>query len=386
MSPQSNAYPSKRPFNSRRSSQCSVASPISLHERSGYFVPSNGFDDSVDSANGNGFGNLADELAEAFDEDDENGHQLGDEVSETLHDRAEVIRQDQWKENERLTVGNANQKKQTIAISPTRQATSDLSLSPPKYSLRSRHARTNSQYDGSDYGDDSDLEDTQGISSSLEARLAVVESLARRGTEANGSDADDIVQRVADSLKDLGSQAGVENGATRLITAHKALTTHLSHQTRTLSTLTHPLISPLSAPPDSEFVDDLLPLLTALVLAIPTPTSHTLSSLHNLRASTSDLTSLLIYLSDTLHVMRQTTSLASRRLRAARELVIEMRRDTEARETGIHWVEKGNWEGRLADRECARVCGEVVGGFEEVCASWRKRLAGGMAGVEVGAA
>ena len=85
-------------------------------------------------------------------------------------------------------------------------------------------------------------------------------------------------------------------------------------------------------------------------------------------------------------MMRQTTALASRRLRAARELVIEMRGETEARETGIHWVEEGDWEGRLAGRECARVCGEVVGGFEEVCASWRKRLAGGIVGIEVGVA
>ena len=85
-------------------------------------------------------------------------------------------------------------------------------------------------------------------------------------------------------------------------------------------------------------------------------------------------------------MMRQTTALASRRLRAAKELVMEMRREVEARETGIHWVEQGNWECRLARRECARVCGEVVGGFEEVCASWRERLAGGTAGVEVGVA
>lgn len=219
-SPPSNANPSKRSFNNRRSSQCSLATPltpgpISPHDRSGYFVSSNGFDDSVAPANGNGLGNLADELAEAFDEEDENGHELGDGVSETLHDRAEATRHDQLKENEHPTLGNANQKRQTISISPIRKATSDISLSPPKHSLRSRHTRENSQYDGSDYGDDSDLEDTHGISPSLEARLAVVESLARRGTEANGSGADDIVQRVADSLKDLGSQAGVENGATR---------------------------------------------------------------------------------------------------------------------------------------------------------------------------
>ena len=114
--------------------------------------------------------------------------------------------------------------------------------------------------------------------------------------------------------------------------------------------------------------------------------SHALLSLHNLHASTADLADILTYLSDTLHMMRQTTSLASRRLRVARELVVEMRGEMEAKEMGIRWVETGNWQGRLAGRECARVCGEVVGGFEEVCASWRKKLAGGMVGVEVGAA
>ena len=66
--------------------------------------------------------------------------------------------------------------------------------------------------------------------------------------------------------------------------------------------------------------------------------------------------------------------------------MLEMRREHLATEAGILWVEKGNWEGRLAGRECAKVCGEVVGGFEEVCESWRKKLAGGIAGVEVSAA
>lgn len=171
-----------------------------------------------------------------------------------------------------------------------------------------------------------------------------------------------------------------------LITAHTALTTHISHQTRTLINLTHPLFSPLSTTPDLETIDELLPLLTSLVHTLPAATSQTLSALHNIHASTSDLVCVLTYLSDTLHVMRQTTTLASRRLRAARDLVVEMRRDAEARAEGVHWVEKGNWECRLAGRECAGVCGEVVDGFEEVCASWRERLASGMGGVEVGAA
>lgn len=85
---------------------------------------------------------------------------------------------------------------------------------------------------------------------------------------------------------------------------------------------------------------------------------------------------------------RQTTSLAARRLRASREMVAELRREGELSEEGVRWVEKGGWEERLRGRECARVCGEVVGGFEEVCRGWRERLVGGgemMAGVEVAA-
>jgi hypothetical protein len=84
---------------------------------------------------------------------------------------------------------------------------------------------------------------------------------------------------------------------------------------------------------------------------------------------------------------RQTTSLASRRLRASREMVEELRREESLKEEGVRWVERGSWEERLRGRECARMCGEVVGGFEEVCRGWRERLVGegGMTGVEVGA-
>jgi hypothetical protein len=50
------------------------------------------------------------------------------------------------------------------------------------------------------------------------AKMDIVESLARRGTEANGSDRDGVVKRVVDGLRDLGSQSGVEGGATRYYT------------------------------------------------------------------------------------------------------------------------------------------------------------------------
>ena len=82
------------------------------------------------------------------------------------------------------------------------------------------------------------------------------------------------------------------------------------------------------------------------------------------------------YLTDTLHMSRQTTTTATRRLKSAKELVTEMRKDEELREEGERWLTRGNWGERLEKRECAHVCGEVVGGFEEVCNGWRARLLG----------
>lgn len=81
---------------------------------------------------------------------------------------------------------------------------------------------------------------------------------------------------------------------------------------------------------------------------------------------------------------RQTSTQASRKLKTASDMVSEMRKEADAREEGIRWIEKGGWDSRLEGRECARMCREVVGGFEEVCNGWRDRLTG--SDVRVGAA
>jgi hypothetical protein len=107
---------------------------------------------------------------------------------------------------------------------------------------------------------------------------------------------------------------------------------------------------------------------------MPRPAPDALTSLANLHAATADLVQSLNYLSDSLHMTRQTITTATRRLRSARELVAEMRRDDDAREEGERWLKRGNWSERLGARECAGVCGDVVGGFEEVCNGWRARL------------
>lgn len=343
--------------------------PAPSYDRSGDYDLPNGFSNEVEPDNANGLGNLADELAEAFDED-------ADEVI------AGELREAWYNGTEDETNGYPR-KENHGTTSSLPQPSRERSLSPPKQPTRSKHhPRQTSQYDGSDYGDDSDLERTDGISLALEARMAAIEGLARRGTGLNGSDLDKVVYRVVDHLKDLGSQSNIENGASRLITTHTALTSHLSNQSRTISTLIHPLTSPLSAPPAPGLIEDIVPLLTSLVTNLPIPTSQPLSSLHSLQSSTADLANLLSSLSDTLYMTRQTTSLAARRLRTATELVVEMRRDVEASEEAVRWLEKGRWDERLAERECARVCGDVIGGFEETCNTWRERLLGGL---EVGA-
>lgn len=158
-------------------------------------------DGSLDDSNG--LGNLADELAEAWDD----GGLHSQENESTVEQNG-----DSGFPNGHNDLSNGS------PGIPHREVNDSRSLSPPKRSLRLRHPKKSSNvsdYDGSDYGDASDLETVEGISASLEHRLAAIESLARRGTESNGSEGDGLLSRVAESLRDLSSQTPVETGASR---------------------------------------------------------------------------------------------------------------------------------------------------------------------------
>jgi len=251
------------------------------------------------------------------------------------------------------------------------------------HTKRSRHhQRTASDYDGSEYGSESDLEVTSLVSASLEARLAAVEAMARRGTEDTGSAHDTAVARLTAGLRDLGGQTGVEQGAARLTTACGAVATHLAHQSRVVAQLSGALLGPLAPPPDPVAVDDLLPVLEAAVAAVAqvAPSNRPVFDLHGLANMTADLAQSMAYLSDTLHVNRQTTTVAARRLRAVKEVLAEWKREDKDREEGVMWLERGNWDHRLRERECARECRNVVEGFEKVCGGWRERLIAGAVG------
>jgi len=44
------------------------------------------------------------------------------------------------------------------------------------------------------------------------------------------------------------------------------------------------------------------------------------------------------------------------------------------RDDGVRYIAEGCWDQRLRERECASVCRDVLGGFEETCGKWRERL------------
>ncbi|CAK7264103.1 hypothetical protein SEPCBS119000_000828 [Sporothrix epigloea] len=415
--------------------QSEAESSTSIHHLHPSFSHSDGLDVYSNGALGGmgagndmgGMGNLADELADAFSDEDEyydddeveaRSHQPDEELGG--HDGGDVPPDISLPEA-RTADDDISQNPANGADQPQRASggyaampTSPRSGGPANGQARLRngslalpsanggnagsggrrgHKRIDSVYDGSEYGSDSDLE-SSGMPMSLVAKIDAVESLARRGTEDNGSPADGVCKRLVEELRDLGSQSTVEGGASRLITAHSALTTHLAHQTRQLHALAFPLFSPHSgAVPlpmlgiavsrsgvdgtdddENESEDDILPMLASLGDQMPRPSTAACQSLGALHGVTNDLVSTLNYLSDTLHMARQTTNTATRRLRSAKELVAELRRDEELREEGERWLARGNWNERLEQRECAHVCGDVVGGFEKVCDGWRARL------------
>ncbi|KAJ5278728.1 hypothetical protein N7478_004100 [Penicillium angulare] len=348
-------------------------------------------DFSADTGGG-GLGNLADELADAWEqEEDSYGYASGQENS-----RAGSQQLDHSDVEEAYLQSVRDMRSQSPPDSPARNRL--------RSNQSKQHRRQESQYDGSDYGNESDLDEVADFSPALEAQMADIESLVRRGIENNGSENDLVIQRTVEALRDLGGQSGIENSAMRLITAHSSITSHLTHQTRILQTLIHPLLFSPFPLLSEDAIDSLMPLIDeGLLPNLPYPfpeqnrrdsrpttpsqnsAANPLQSLQSLISQTSDITHSLRGLSDTLYESRQITATASRRLRSARELVADLRREEESLEEGSRWLEVGEWDRRLEDREAGKECRDVVSGFEAVCGEWRERLFGAAAAEVVAA-
>ena len=161
-------------------------------------------------------GNLADELGEWGSEDEEMDSEFGEELEQPQDDVPSIGTAIEHDGSTGLqgVVSSNGVRDSGVAMQGSPSTQLSATLSPSAAIKTKKHNRQRSLYDGSDYGDDSDL-DNEGISPALESRMAAVESLVRRGMEENGSASDEVVKRVTEHLRDLGSQIAIENGATR---------------------------------------------------------------------------------------------------------------------------------------------------------------------------
>ena len=375
------------------------------------------------SGQGRSLGNLEDELGDAFEEGEE------DEL-EDMEEESQDVSLNREDSRSYYTKG----RDQEAALNPVKSPISSPTLtspngaiSSPKKQRKSRHTRTESRYDGSEY-DDSDDNSTSATNLPPEVRMLIhdVEELVNQGSrlflpasqqtaylEAKPNSAsktrgkephtpppmpapstrptpDATVSSLLTRLRDLGQQATLETQASRLITAHTSLSTHVAHQTRALQTAAFPLLSPLNvatgAGPSQPDIDSVLQLLSQALELLPQPSFTSLNSLSHLTSTGRDAVASLATLSDSLHMSRQVEASAARRLKSARDTVGEIRKEYELEEVGRRFIENGAWDRKLEERQARRVCNEVTGGFEEVCESWRQRLVEAQArAAEVGA-
>lgn len=133
-----------------------------------------------------------------------------------------------WDEEDEDADGDEDDENDENGVEQERDSGIDVTSSPPEKNGKhpgqlltvtmqgNGHRRKGSDYDGSEYGSDSDFEESQLVSASLEARLAGIESLARRGT-GDVAGQESVVSRTTEQLRELGAQAGMETGVTRYV-------------------------------------------------------------------------------------------------------------------------------------------------------------------------
>ncbi|MCJ1358387.1 MAG: hypothetical protein MMC33_008387 [Icmadophila ericetorum] len=379
-SPQSIQFSPMKPTRSRQSSLYSLYSPSTPRPNSSHSQESgfgNGF--GASGASGSGLGNLADELAEVWDED------------AAVNEGEGQLDQNGEEEVQQLGAVQLNRKSffQRRMVAGREIGSSSLLKKVPK----SKRRRKLPGFYGLDNGDDSDDEDFD-TTASLEAQISTIERLANPNEILEGGD--DICKRVMELLRDITSQIGIENCATRyarsprgkwqqelnILTSYHSLaqaqTTFnnlLNDEFQLLHRLIQSLLSPISQDSIDSTTMTLLNLdFQTLLHSLPDLTPHPLIQIHAFHTSTQDLLSTLSSFSDTLHMTRQTSTQASRRLRVAKETVENLKAEMEKAEEGIVWVERGRWQEKIERREAATACGEICGGFEEVCEGWRRKL------------
>ncbi|KAF8422425.1 hypothetical protein EV426DRAFT_535166, partial [Tirmania nivea] len=206
-----------------------------------------------------------------------------------------------------------------------------------------------------------------GITYGLQERIDQIERLAMEGKKMKFAP-DEVIPRFMDGLQRLQPQSTMETAVSRLTTAHSALASHMYNETRSLRELSFGLH--WSHPPPEETAD----LLTDLIDLVPRPPLEPFHELLSLRLLTVQLVSQLSFISDSLHMVRQSSNAATRKLRVAREACAEWKGELEAAERGRKYIDEGDWVGKCSRREAAGVCVEVMEGFEKFCLGVEKDM------------
>ena len=306
----------------------------------------------------NGLGSLADELAA-----------LGSDYSED--DEFSEDDDDDGPHQHRTTYASSDDGT-TTSTSPiplSHGPTDDAAAAAAKRPTASLYSAAGSSDYDSDAGDDA-LTEPGGITVGLEEKLAAMErmSLQHRGLLRDEDAADAVVPRLMDGLQNLQPQSALESAASRLTNTHAALSAHVLNQTRTLRDLSFAIAAGALPPPETA------DLLLGLLEAVPRPAALPLQELSALHHMTLGLVSQLSFLSDSLHMARQSTIAASRKLRVAREACADWRAEIETVDKAHRWIEDGDWDTKLRRRDAAFVCKDVTSGFEEVCRGFEEKL------------
>jgi hypothetical protein len=304
----------------------------------------------------NGLGSLADELAGAFGDDYE------DDDEEDYDEEGQYG--DGGEDEEALNDGTAT---------PPLHLPNGIT-SPSKRSLPVRRPPSASDYEGSDYGDAVGIYiEESGISLGLEEKLEAIERLvmchkALLKEEDNSEDGGGVIPRLMDGLQNLLPQSQLETASSRLTTAHSALSSNMWHQTRTLRELGFAINSTSLPPPETA------DLLLSLIDLIPRPTMQPLTELSTLSNLTLSLANQLSLMSDSLHMVRQSSIAANRKLRVAKEACADWRSEIEMVEKARRWIEDGDWDAKCERRDAAVVCKDVTCGFEDFCKGYEEKL------------
>lgn len=324
----------------------------------------------------NGLGNLADELEQAWDEDEEGGSNFleglreGDvEQDHSLHGLQSPYAINDMHDFGFGMVVQSPHPAPYDGASPALQVPSQaIDLRSPTHPKRG-HQRHESAYDGSDYGPESDVDEEEAtLSPILRKRIHDIQKLTRMcvNPEDAVSEGGGTIKRTIQGLKDLGPQGNIEYGVTRLITAYASMASHRTNKTRDLFTQSHSLMYGGILHLPEEVIDLLLDEITTLNSTLPfLRPQNPLLSLQILASQTDELSQTLRSLTDLLQESRLAANTATRKLKSVRDMVEDMNNEEELVENSIMLIQAGDWDRRCRTRQAAKTCQEVCEGFAD---------------------